>query len=103
MNMEIPRRTPKEKEKRRMLALCSKVLVKLTCFSFIWDAITGETFANQTDYGIIVGYDVELIVALRTCLLVIETRLQEKRLIIFERNMHILFKTFTDEGSYTTN
>lgn len=86
-----------------MLALCSKVLVKLTCFSFIWDAIMGETFANKIDYGIIVGYDLELIVALRTCLLVIETRLQEKRLIIFERNMHILLKTFTDEGSYTTN
>lgn len=101
MSLAIPRSNPREKRKGRMLALRYKVLVKSVGFRFIWDVITGDKFASIIDYGILVGYSLELIVALRTCLPVIETRLQEERSIISGDNMQysvcFLVNTFTGE------
>lgn len=100
MSMEVSRINPSEEKKNgRILAWRSQALVKLTGSRYVWDAITGENFANKIDSEIIIGRIPELIISLRERLLASETQLREKRPILIGYNMLydlcFLFQTFT--------
>lgn len=99
MSMEVSlANTKAEKNNDRILALRSQALMKLTGFRFIWDALTGQSFANAIAPETIVGQDPHAIIVLRKCLVACEARLRRKRPIIVAHNalydLCFLFKTF---------